>query len=261
MGKTTWTDEQHARLVELAAEQMPTRQIASQLGITRNAVIGRARRTGVKLADPPPRRVRGAMRRKKRGGKDDAFRIAALCSVLTGESASRAAKRLHVSEQSIANWRRDPDLMARATALAARVRTRWGAEQEAARLAALAAAEIERARVEAHNAPVLARASLRERNMMRRRVAGETLLVIADDYGVSRERVRQIEVKWRVDGLIVPHLRPLNMEAAERLLTRLHIGGRGRKPRKPKGLVKDDAYWASKVAQALRDVPIEVVRA
>ena len=46
----TWDAERHAELVRLAAEGLTAREIGERLGVSRSAVIGRAWRTGVKLA-------------------------------------------------------------------------------------------------------------------------------------------------------------------------------------------------------------------
>ncbi len=44
-----WTPEQHAALVRMAAAGLTGSEIAKALGVTRNAVMGRAHRTGVVL--------------------------------------------------------------------------------------------------------------------------------------------------------------------------------------------------------------------
>jgi len=44
-----WTLEQHAALVRMAADGLTGSEIAKALGVTRNAVMGRAHRTGVVL--------------------------------------------------------------------------------------------------------------------------------------------------------------------------------------------------------------------
>jgi len=66
---TTWTEAKIARLRKLWAT-MPTAEIGLQLGMSKNAVIGKAHRLGLQelpspirhtSAKPPPiRRVRGA---------------------------------------------------------------------------------------------------------------------------------------------------------------------------------------------------------
>lgn len=50
-----WTEERHARMMELVAEGLSSALIAKQLGVSRNAVIGRLFRAGVKRK--PPREV------------------------------------------------------------------------------------------------------------------------------------------------------------------------------------------------------------
>lgn len=49
LGLKMWTDERQALLVEKAAEGLSASQIADLLGVSRNSVIGRASRTGIKL--------------------------------------------------------------------------------------------------------------------------------------------------------------------------------------------------------------------
>jgi hypothetical protein len=57
-----WPAERHERLVALWAEDLPARAIGEELNVTRNAVIGRAWRTGLtsrvsKLEDVSPARL------------------------------------------------------------------------------------------------------------------------------------------------------------------------------------------------------------
>jgi hypothetical protein len=95
----------------------------------------------------------------------------------------------------------------------------------------------------------------RHRLICERRVAGETLQQVGDAFGVTRERIRQIEVRWRLQGLHIPGANPLNEAAAQKLMAACHLRpdgsptGRGR-PRKE--TVKDDAYWRAKVDHAFR---------
>lgn len=46
---STWDDQRQQKLVQLAAQKLTATQIGAKLGVTRNAVIGRAARTGVRL--------------------------------------------------------------------------------------------------------------------------------------------------------------------------------------------------------------------
>jgi hypothetical protein len=289
MNVSIWTPEQQAVLVEMAAARAKVADIASALGFTRNAVIGRARRTGVALlyevprAEPraprPPRvpRVRGAPRvrlpqstiehvralylegatygaiaraagvaqgnvaylvrglPRRRAFKahkryDFAFRVSAVAAILTGESYAKASRRQGCEEKSILSWKARPEVFEAATALAERIKARFAAEQERLRLVAEAEAEAERVRVATVNAPVFAQMGIRHRNILQRRVDGETLEAIGQDYGITRERVRQIEVKWRLRGLEVPGARPLT-EAASRVVYVPTGKPRGRKPK------------------------------
>lgn len=50
-----WTNSQQALLEHGAESGLSVRQISTTLGVTRNAVIGRATRTGVKIGHPPKR--------------------------------------------------------------------------------------------------------------------------------------------------------------------------------------------------------------
>jgi uncharacterized protein (DUF433 family) len=294
---TTWTDEQQAELARLAACGARVIDIAAALGFTRNAVIGRARRTGVSLLyrtppaepkpvrapRPPPApheprfvhpqetkdRVRALYlagekyteitrltgiasgnfvawirdlpkRRITRSWKryDVTFKIAAVAAILTGESYAKASRRLGVEEKSILTWKKRPDVFAAATALAERIKANFAAEQERQRQLAEAEAELERVRVTAHNEPIFAQMSLRHRNILQRRVSGETLEAIGNDYGVSRERIRQIEVKWRAKGLEVPGAKPLS-DAALRMGVYVPTG----KPRAPKAGRAPVNFW------------------
>jgi hypothetical protein len=55
MAQGIWTGAQQKKLEELAALRLPARLIGVAVGKTRDAVIGRAHRTGVKLRDNPTR--------------------------------------------------------------------------------------------------------------------------------------------------------------------------------------------------------------
>lgn len=117
-----WSTGAHATLVEMASREASARAIGLVLGVSRNAVIGRARREGVKLRD---RLVASRLHSKdcRRGprGRGDAFRILAIAATLLGETQHDAAVRLGCSVSSIAIWKHDPLLVEKARALAGRV--------------------------------------------------------------------------------------------------------------------------------------------
>jgi hypothetical protein len=83
----------------------------------------------------------------------------------------------------------------------------------------------------------------RHRAILERRIAGQTLQEIGEAFGITRERVRQIEVKWRTQGLIVPGARPLSDVSAARL------GWHEPKRRGPKPKTPTD-FWAVAMAAA-----------
>lgn len=186
---------------------------------------------GYMLRDVPKRRPDSGCDRRY----DDAFKVAAVASILTGESYDRAGKRLGVTHRSIWVWKQRPEILAHATALAERIKAAFAAEQERQRLAAEAAAEAESVRIATLNAPVMAQMGERHRAICQRRVDGDTLEAIGNDYGITRERVRQIEARWRLLGLVVPGARPLSEAARNTPGIRLPTGApRGRKPKPPK---------------------------
>jgi len=299
----TWTDDMQATLERMAGEAAPVRQIAAALGVSRNAVIGRARRTKVSLLyrQPPARpRVRSASPRPRSGGRrptkltaaaredlrqryldgesydalcerfgvsrgsipyytkglprrverasgnryDHAFKVMVVAAQLCGESYDKLARRLGPTHRSVHVWKNNPAIRTDAEALAERIKAQAAAREAEERRLREAEAEAERVRIAAHNEPILAAMPLRHRNMMASRIAGQTLEEIGQAFGVSRERIRQIEAKWRLQGLIVPGAKPLNVEAARR------IGKpRGRPPKSPPP-VRDEAYWQAKVEAA-----------
>lgn len=53
----SWSDERAARLKELVADKQTASQIATVLGVTRNAVIGKVHRLGIELHTRPGSRV------------------------------------------------------------------------------------------------------------------------------------------------------------------------------------------------------------
>lgn len=250
-----WTEEAHALLVEAAGRDLSAREIAAELGITRNAVIGRCHREGVALREIP-RTPQGPTSRKYKGGKDDGFRVAVVCAIFTGESNAKCSRRLSISLGSINRWRRDPEIAAQAKALASRVNALHAARQADREAAEETSAQQECERLGRVNAAVLARMPERHRKMMERRIDGETLEQVGAVWGLSRERIRQIEVRWRLEGLEVRQTRPLNRDAAERLMGRMHVRGFD-KAKVAEFKIGGDLtpYWKAKVAKALAEFP------
>jgi DNA-binding CsgD family transcriptional regulator len=245
---TKWTPERHRRVVTLAAAGLTGAEIAVQLETTRSSVLGHCHRSGVKLpmtsdkaerARPPARTKTLKAKlgrhfaadhpvRRKRDLGARAFTVeeiaTAIAAHMAGLSRNKAAKLIRASAQSLSsNWLKQPDLVAAGRDLFER------AKGDAAALAAKRReledfqAETQRLTRERVNWPILGRMSERHRAMMERRIEGQTLQEIGDAFNVSRERVRQVEVCWRVEGLLIPGSRRLNMDAAQKLLGRLHV--------------------------------------
>lgn len=228
-----WPPERHEALVEMVRAGFSGAQIANVLGTTRNAIIGRCHRGGLRLGAgrprlPPPihRGPRPKVRRQQKDNpfwkfgpdhpvrrKGRAFRsraftdtaiAAAIARHLAGLSGFKSARSIGASWKSLKNWEKDAALMAlgRQVFEAARCDATERAET-ARRLKALAdAAETDR--LTRINAPILAAMDGRARAICEARIAGKTLQEIAGEHGLTRERIRQIECKWRCRGLEVP---------------------------------------------------------
>lgn len=216
----SWTAERQARLAALAAAGKSARDIAAELGVSRNAVLGRCYRTGVKLLYEPdfaalanarrrsgPRRPPppdAPIRRARRRGSSPFTldeRAAAVAARLAGASWRRAASLVGANFQTLRqNWMGDPAVMDAALAtLQVAKREAFRARQE--RLAVL---EFQRRMVAEHNERVLAKLDNRTATIARRRLSGESLAAIAADFGFTRERARQIFKKAIVAGLREP---------------------------------------------------------
>jgi len=269
-----WSEDEHRVLIEMANAAASARDIGARLGKTRNAVLGRAFRHGVKLAPPKrakrveqrvakPKRVWATKSAKKLARitavalardlycagrtlaeisdrtdipagslgsylkdlprrreqtwdtrpKHDVARLESLALYYAGYSYAKVARQMGVCIGSIRNWLTDDALRLKAQTI--------GNAVKAERDAACAAFKAERdrkntelaARIAAHNGPILAGMRPRHRDMMQLRVSGQTLEQIGQAFGVTRERVRQIEVKCRLDGLIIPNAKPLSAPA------------------------------------------------
>jgi len=297
MSATGWTPEEQATLARMASEGARAAEIAEALGYTRNAVLGRAHRTGVRLtyrvppAKEKPARPRQARRSKYLPAEKDRVRelylagapwddiealtgipkptgylwtldlprrfsrptnarydfnqrVMAVAAHLCGKSFDKVSAALGPTPATLQKWQNYPEVFAAARVVADRVLSDMEAERARLRELAAFAAEAERIRVETVNEPVFAQMSARHREMCRRRVDGETLEAIAKDFGITRERVRQIEGKWRCRGLIIPGARPLSEASARNFAPSSNPRPRGRPAKRParEPRSRDDFY-------------------
>lgn len=292
---TFWTDQAHQTLVDMASKNASAREIAQALGTTRNAILGRAFRHGVKLSPPVaiatpkapkvkrqrrwtqtpadlvckarqlyvdgkslaeisadteipvgtlpsffkdlPRRREGVRSKPK----DMRLRLEVLALHYAGFSEAKAAKRMGVSQGSLRNWKRDRDLRAKAMLIGSEIkmeRARAAAEKSEA---AVAERRAYLSKIAAHNAPILASLKPRHREIMMMQLAGANLAQAGKAFGISRERVRQIQVACRMRGLIIPDAKPLSAPSIRLAKTQ---SGKGRgapgEKRKPYNLTLED---------------------
>jgi hypothetical protein len=82
-----------------------------------------------------------------------------------------------------------------------------------------------------------------------RRIAGENGQEIGDALGVTRERIRQVVVKWQVAGLIVPGAREPSEAGRKMIAARAPTG---RPPGRPRKTVKDEAWWSAKIDEVFK---------
>lgn len=286
MNKSDWTAERQSILVDMAKGSKTAREVAAALGISRNAVLGRAFRSGVSFggydarerAALPPCRLDGDASRLERvaevrrlylaGERYTAIaaatgvpmgsipsllkdlprrratswstsaivseaKLAILTAHYAGESERMAAARFGVSESSIANWKRTGgSLIEEAKRLGAAIKAAAEARQAAESLAAQEAEAARRAGIDVHNTPLLPSLSAREQAIFLRRQAGEALEEIGLSIGVTRERVRQIQVKCIAKGLRLYADMPLT-EGALRLVDKMGAINRAPKRRGP----------------------------
>lgn len=241
MNPNPWTIEQTETLVRMALEGATGAQIAVVVGRSRNAVMGYCHRNGISLAigpekqqeivarrtaaleaaraaqrehGPSPRFPDGhaVFRSRPRGARafTDVQIATAIAAHLAGMSMNKAAGSIGASPQSLKrNWMADPALMSLGRSLYERAKAD-AAERAAARARLQALHDgAERVRVETINAAFWPKMSERHRQILKGRLAGETLQTLGDRFGVTRERIRQIEVAWRVRGFEMPDARPL----------------------------------------------------
>lgn len=220
-----WTSEMHQKLVDLAPTHT-ARQIADEIGgVTRNAVLGRAHRNGVALKSEEGKRrgFSSGQRPKVTGGRKGKFlpadhpccksrprgahafsleqRAGAVAARMAGASLNRSAKMVGAGFQILRQkWMHDPVVVERAKEILLQARADATREKEM-RLSLLRART---AAVKAHNTSVLSGWGDRNRIWVERKLEGESLSSIAADYGVTRERVRQVLMRAVAQGLKSP---------------------------------------------------------
>jgi transposase len=111
-----WYPHRVDLLRKLSGEGRSARVIAQHFGVTRNAVIGAARRNGVKLLGKPPTGPRG-----RRRGASDATKIEAVALNLCGYSLSTVSARYSVTIFTICRWKTQPHILQRAQEIATRL--------------------------------------------------------------------------------------------------------------------------------------------
>lgn len=217
-----WTPEAHGRMIDMAPRHTAT-EIGAALGCSRNAVLGRANRHGVSLASDlkterahtfkrgGPGRPKGirlpedhpSRRGRPRGSHVFSLkqRAAVIAAQMAGASWAKSAALIGASKQSAyLNWRHDPQVIAAALDVLAEAREHAAQQKRTRhRLQSLAAAAVAE-----HNNRVLTGWGDRNRTWVLRKLSGEPLSAIAADYGVTRERVRQILMKAVGQGLKSP---------------------------------------------------------
>jgi hypothetical protein len=219
MRKDGWSKVNQLRLEELAASGIPASQVAEALGTTRNAILGRAHRTGVTFHGKrykPPRKERAARiprapgaprggRRKGQYIKPRALILQCLALHLAGVSQVKAAKTFGVSFRSIGLvWKKDPVLMAEAQSIADRAlaEARGVARERSAALKARQAAY--QAEAAAFNEMVFKTLSPRQVSFLRAYVKHRNMAAAAEQFGVTRERIRQVVVLAERKGFVPP---------------------------------------------------------
>ena len=66
MSELFWTDERVAQLKQMNSDGLMAREIAEALGTTKNAVVGKCDRDGIKLANRPTRKRKSTSRQAPR---------------------------------------------------------------------------------------------------------------------------------------------------------------------------------------------------
>lgn len=222
MNISTWTPEMVAVLTRRAQEGRTAAEIGAELRVTRNAVLGRAHRMGIKLPMTEAKqaamigagREGGKVRRKPaldakirasrpRGASpfSDREKVHAIAARLAGASFRRAAEEVGATLQTLrVHWMKNEALVAEARALLERA-VDDAAQRRHARLAKIAE---QRSFIQRHNENLLKSMGNRNADFIRRRLAGDSLAEIGRDHGLTRERIRQILMKGVAAGIKAP---------------------------------------------------------
>lgn len=164
----------------------------------------------------------------------NSLRLEALTAFYGGESCDRISKRLGIAGASIPQWRKKyPELDAKARAAAECIKSETAAKAREAVAVTVANREAEMALVRERNDFVLPQMPQRDREVCVAFVEGGTLSEIGDRHGITRERVRQIVLRWRVRGLTLPSEREKPLTDSQMKLVTKHVPGRRRG--RPKG--------------------------
>lgn len=194
-----FTQEQRQTARRMYLDGASYREIADAIGCARGTV-------GYFSRGLPRRRTIFCAKRY-----DRSFKIMAVALVFSGYGFLKTCRRLQISARTLHLWRENDAIANAARPAAEQIR----AEAEVRRIQRedeerqkRAQAESERLRLVAevavHNAFVLPRLKPQVRLVVEARLAGDTLQAIGDRLGVTRERVRQLEVIGRREGIRFP---------------------------------------------------------
>jgi hypothetical protein len=231
-GATMWTDEKDAALREWTRDGVSAAEQAKRLGVSRNAVLGRRFRMGLRCGEPmrrqlcadagrlragPPKAPKPPRvpREKRAPSRPHAYPVELVRETLTLAMVAKRSEACRIMGVSISNLQKHlwptkyahlmPDAKAEAERRLEQIRL-WN---EAAEKLARQQEEADQVRRDEENRAAIAHNETvampaRVRDIMRRRIMGETLQDIADHFGFSRERVRQLEAVGIGSGGVVP---------------------------------------------------------